>query len=502
MNFFDQTHLAFLKICYLLRMKRKQREIRRNRRFFTVHTTSPHNADCSECRTNMLLLRTDRQFGQEEKVVQRASYYKTYFNRFFHDDLYGRLSTDTNIILSTGSLDENEFSLPPSLQYAISFALLRNWYGYSHSLGRESVRIAVADLENCKINSNAYTKDNIALIQGVTAGLSHLLAYLKSQADDGAFSILTHFPTYVPFATACEKVAPTKIVDLLEFRGIDVPTIIKNIESSTRVILLLADFNPVGRIIPVSDLNILIDHCGRNKIYLIVDEAGAKYPDGDLYGLRVNKYLIRTESLSKKLAIPGMKLGYFIADEAIVSGFYEMASTSYGGPSSFFYLLQECDARFELFHRKGLTTLGRNELALFDTKYHFGLFFLNRLYKDYVTHIEYFHQKVRFHRNVVLQRLEEHRHTLIREIILPETGVNIFVRLNIKSDSYSFFEKLLTRYAVAVFPGICSAASEEGWVRITCTVNIESLYAGMDGLIKCLEEDVSRDNESPSEKAL
>lgn len=448
------------------------------------------------------ILQSGHNFGEAvSKKIEGGSYvdlkkpsdFKRCFNKFFHEDLYGKYKSDENIILSTGSLNQDEFSLPYSLKFAVSYALMRNWYGYSCSLGRESARSAIADLENYKMSNKVCNENNVALTQGVTAGLFHLLSFLKDNKESEDFSILTHYPTYIPFATTCEKIAPTKIINFFGDRKFNLEIIKQNIDQTTKVILLLGDFNPLGRLMDISFVNDLIDFCNDKEIYLIIDEAGSKYPENKWHGLRQSQFLIRMESLSKKVSVPGMKLGYFIADENIISKFYERASTSYGGPSSFFYLLQELDARFDLFSRKGLSRLGAEEVLLFDKNYHLGSFFLNVLYKQYARNKELFELKIDQHRDIVINQLASYFPRLVKNIIIPETGINVFLQLNINYNSYELFKKLIIEKKTAVFPGLCSAVEEDCWIRITCGVDKKTLQVGLDNLVSFLKVEWVKD---------
>jgi aspartate/methionine/tyrosine aminotransferase len=418
-----------------------------------------------------------------------AMYYKYFFNHFFHKDLYGQYDSEENVVLSTGALDQDEMQLPGSLKYAIDFALANNWYGYSCSLGRESAREAIADLEKLKTGNDDLSRDNVALIKGVTDGLYHLVSFLKEQSATDDFRILTHLPTYIPFATACEKIARTTFVDLMDEAKLDVGKIIGSMDDQTKVVLLLADFNPIGKGLSTADINRLADHCRTRGVYLLVDEAGAKYPEADRNGLWPNPYLIRLESLSKKMSVPGMKLGYFIADKQLVEKFYERASTCYGGPASFFYLLQEFEARFNTFRLEGLTALTEKELSLFDANYRLSLGWLQFLYDDYRRNQQYFSDKIESQRSYAISLLNRYKPTLISDIIIPDTGINILVKLNSDLNSYEFFRKLLVKKGVAVFPGICSGVKDGCWVRITVGVKRDLLVDGLEKLIDFLKSE-------------
>lgn len=483
---FDQKQLRFLKDNY--------------RRLINARKTSIKN-ELGICKkTFKPAANADGLFNEQDgtkdveqnslkKGDRSASYFKEHFNKFFRDDLYGKYASEENIILSTGSLDQNEFSLPDSLKYAVDFAMANNWYGYSCSLGRESARQAIADLENLKIGQEIFRSANIALVSGVTSGLSNIMSFLKDNffAEENC-TILSHMPTYMPFATSCESIAPTRYVDFTGEGSIDIDKMIKQIDRTTRIVLLLADFNPIGKLFTVEEINRLSDYCKANRVYLIVDEAGAKYPEMNLTGLKENEFLIRIDSLSKKLSIPGMKLGYFVADKKLIESYYEKASTCYGGPASFFYLLQEIDSRFSAFMKNGDKKLDSEHLSLFDPNYCLDLAWLQFLYDDYVRNISYIDEKIGIQRKFIVDSLLGCKPGLVEDVRIPETGVNVFVRIKTDLSSYDFFKQLLLSKKIAVFPGICSGVENGCWVRITAGVSREQLETGVAGLISFLKE--------------
>ena len=45
------------------------------------------------------------------------------FNQYFRDDLYGKLRDESNLIMSSGSLNSEEFPLCQALKYAIDYSL-------------------------------------------------------------------------------------------------------------------------------------------------------------------------------------------------------------------------------------------------------------------------------------------------------------------------------------------------------------------------------------------
>src|SRR5215813_5777374 len=126
--------------------------------------------------------RARREIQPAEILTSRAlpRMVKELFNYFFRDDLYGRFRSADHLILSSGSVDEERYGLPASLKHTISYALDRDWYGYSDSRGRGPARQAVAVLENMKIPGAPYTERNIAISMGGTFAMSALADFLLS----------------------------------------------------------------------------------------------------------------------------------------------------------------------------------------------------------------------------------------------------------------------------------------------------------------------------------
>jgi aspartate/methionine/tyrosine aminotransferase len=209
----------------------------------------------------------------DSKILQNR------FNTFFKDDLYGKYRDDDNLILSSGSLSPDEFPLCYALRYPIEFAMLKNWYGYSDSLGHLDSRKAIADLMHLRMPSYDLEASNIALTNGVTNGITTVLQTLKKLIGD-EFRILTNFPTYSPFYTSCNSIAPVDTV-MLDEGYINAEQIVNAINSNTKIVLLLGDLNPLRQMISISSLNSIIQFCAERKIWVVFDEAGAVYPEYD-----------------------------------------------------------------------------------------------------------------------------------------------------------------------------------------------------------------------------
>lgn len=79
--------------------------------------------------------------------------------------------------------------------------------------------------------------------------------------------------------------------------------------------------NPTGVCFPYSQIVELLEHCQQKRTYLIIDEAFYDFleEDSSLPSL-VDKYpyLIILRSMTKMFAIPGLRLGYMLANKEVV----------------------------------------------------------------------------------------------------------------------------------------------------------------------------------------
>lgn len=408
------------------------------------------------------------------------------FNTYFRDDLYGKHKDDDNLILSSGSLSPDEFPLCYALRYPIEFAMLKNWYGYSDSLGHLDSRKAIADLMQLRMPSYDLKVANIALTNGVTNGITTVLQTLKKLIDN-EFRILTHFPTYSPFYTSCNSIAPVNTI-MLDEGYIKAEQIVNAIDSYTKIILLLGDLNPMGQMISITSLNTIIQVCTEKQIWVIFDEAGAVYPEYDYRNLMKSPYFILLNSDSKKLGVPGLKTGYLVASSDFVKAFYAEASMSYGSPASFFYLFQEFNARFQQFILMGLDQLDQSHLELFRSDYELTLPFLQLLYNNYTYTNKLYYSNLLKKRLWTVNELTQLPKYLISQVLVPQTGVNLSIRISQWDDSYDFFLNLLNETKVSVFPGKCSGIDSGCWVRISYALPDEILHTGIKRIISFLKK--------------
>ena len=123
--------------------------------------------------------------------------------------------------------------------------------------------------------------------------------------------------------------------------------LIDAIRSDTPAVVLQTVTNPTGTFVAESDIAELIAAAGPETMFILDECHECVGPERLRGACRADPRVIRINSLSKSYSVPGLKIGWILASTAFIAEFYEYASTSYGGPPSFFYTLVEVAARLE-----------------------------------------------------------------------------------------------------------------------------------------------------------
>jgi aspartate/methionine/tyrosine aminotransferase len=412
--------------------------------------------------------------SDKDKVV----FIKELSNVYFRDQLYGEFRSDSNIILSSGSVDHDIFNIPEALKFFIKYALDRNWYGYSDSRGRLQTRAALALYANTFFDNNPYSSENICITMGATASISALFEYIsknKVKKNGQKLSALCAVPNYPPLVKSMTQYFDVELVELSEYveDSVSLQPMIEKITSETPIIFLQTVINPSGKKISENSLAELIGKTSENTL-IILDECHECFGEKVFGQLRTRKNVIRVNSLSKEFFVPGMKLGWFIADKNFIDDYYEYASSSYGSPASLFYLLIESLAIFEMHRQKGV-----NLDKKFFSEYNISGEKLGELYHDYVKKINKNNENVIDNRLFAIAKLKNAGF----EVIEPTHSLNILINIPGTIDSYSVFLELLHNTGVSVYPGVLSFIFSKPYVRISPNINRDVLNNGLDKII-------------------
>lgn len=410
--------------------------------------------------------RVRRAVGPDDVLNSRVTvrFVKELFNWFFRSDVYGDLRGQAELILSGGSVDEQTWGMPEALKQCIAFAADRDWYGYSDSRGRVPAREAVASYENASTDGAPYTAANVALTLGGTFATSSIADFVflgRAAAGDQA---LCGMPNYPPLVEAIARRCPTRLVPLPSYDGwTQVDGLIQALTPTTPLVMVQTAANPSGAGIAEPDLERLILAAAPSTVIVLDECHDWLGPSRRRSRLRAAPNVVRISSLSKTWSAPGLKVGWILAGASFIESYYEYASTSYGGPPSFFYTFVEVLARMERWAVTGIEEAGPAELAEFETSYGLDQVRLAAAYRSYRLDRLARERDLITVRDAAVVGLAEAGARVIR----PRYSINVAVEFPGWDDSYLCFRDLLATSGVSAFPGILLFCPTGGVVRIT-----------------------------------
>lgn len=404
---------------------------------------------------------------------------KAIFDFFFTEDLYGHWRDKAPLILSSGSFYGDDFALPAALKRCIVFALEKDWYGYSDSCGRRETRDALAELENVRMpHGRSVDASHVAVTLGGTAGISSVLDYLSTNADSRGLALCA-LPNYPPLVAALGKRYDVQFAEMhLRDGRIDLEPVIERVDERHRVLLLQTVVNPWGLRVSEAQLTRLIDSVP-SSCTVVLDECHECFgPAEAVPSPPLRRNVVRVNSLSKRLAAPGLKVGWITAAPAFIAGFYEHASTTYGGPPSVFYLLLEVFARFEAARISGMKSMG-GSLDKFQADYGLSSRALDAAFVQYVQSIRSFERSLLKQRSTAMHRLEAAGFGLV----VSDYSNNVLAT-GADRESYAFYEELMATSHVSVYPGIMCLHGTRGSFRISPCIPAVDLHPGLDRIAR------------------
>jgi aspartate/methionine/tyrosine aminotransferase len=420
-----------------------------------------------------------REISADEILHSRATtrFVKELFNWYFRDDLYGELRSGADIILSGGAVDEQEWGLPAALKDCIVYALDQDWYGYSDSRGRDAVREAVAAYESARIDGASYGPQNVALTLGGTFTVSALADFILDGGRRPGEPALCGIPNYPPLVESIARRTATRLVPLPCHNGqVSLQPLIDALTPTTPLVLLQTAANPTGACTPESELVRLTEAAAPTTMILLDECHEWLGPRRRLASQRAAPNVIRMSSLSKNWSAPGMKVGWMLADDAFIGSYYEYASTTFGGPTSFFYTAVEMLARMERWIVEGVETLGGGHLAEFEATYKLTLERLQNAYTGYREERLARERALTALRDAVVARCSLPGVT----VVPPRYSINLVATLPTHVDSYLCFRDVLRETGVSAFPGILTFCLSGSIMRITTARRWVDVDTAMD----------------------
>lgn len=312
---------------------------------------------------------------------------------------------------------------------------------YSANAGLKALREAISKHveENYKVSV-----DPISEITVTVGGMEALYLALSTIIDEGDEVIIPapYYVNYVQMVRMCGGepiIINTREDDKFAF---SIEQIKESITDKTAAIILNTPSNPTGQVLPDSLLDDLAKIVKEHDLMVIADEVySSLIYDGEHYHSIFNKdgmrdHVILIDSISKRFAMTGYRVGYAVGPKTIIEGMTKMQEnvaacaplpSQYAGIAAY----SLCDKS---------TTI---------------------------------HDKFEERRDFIYKAINS-----IEGLHANKPAATFYLFVNISStglDSISFAEKLLTTVHVAVAPGITYGKAYDNFIRIAFTLDIEKL---------------------------
>lgn len=169
-------------------------------------------------------------------------------------------------------------------------------------------------------NKTGISKKNFLFGNGSSEIISLIVKAFIEKED----KIITPFPTFMPYITE-SKIAQANIeyVNLTNNYKIDLDEIVSRIDANVKLIFMINPHNPTGTFILQQQLEEFLEKVPDN-ILVVLDEAYIEYVEDDKK-LDIKKLMDRYQNLciirtfSKGYGLAGIRLGYLIANETVIS---------------------------------------------------------------------------------------------------------------------------------------------------------------------------------------
>ncbi len=217
-------------------------------------------------------------------------------------------------------IGEPDFATPVHIQEAAFRAMQNNQTHYGNAFGDEELREAICF--GLKRDYGVERKpENVLVTTGGIEGIATIAATYMNPGDE---AILPD-PDYSAYADGVAlfggKPVPVRLTDRLRP---DMDAIAAAVTDRTKMILLSNPSNPTGVVYDASEIRALADIAKGHGLFLIIDEVYHKllYGDTTHYSVcqveDIQDRAIVLNSFSKTYAMTGWRVGYLVADPAVI----------------------------------------------------------------------------------------------------------------------------------------------------------------------------------------
>lgn len=366
------------------------------------------------------------------------------------------IAAEMDDVISLG-VGEPDFVTPWSIRESCVYGLEQGYTSYTANRGLLELRQEICNLQKRSNNLDYDAKTDCLVTVGVSEALDIAMRAILSPGDE----VLIPEPCYVSY-TACATMAggvpvpvPTKIENDFRVTPADLEP---HVTEKTRAILIGYPNNPTGTILTRKEMEDLADFAVKHDLIVMSDEIYGDLTYGgekhicfaSLPGMQERTILFN--GFSKAYAMTGWRIGYALANKAIISAMTKIHQyTMLCAPITAQIAAVEALRHGEKYMKKMVSEYDKRRRLIYEGLQKAGL--------------SCFEPKGAFY-------------------IFPDirsTGLT----------SEEFAEKLLMKEHVALVPGSAFGACGEGYVRCsyaTSVANISEAIARIDHFVQHIKK--------------
>lgn len=340
---------------------------------------------------------------------------------------------------------EPDFDTPAPIKAAAHAALQRGETHYTHSLGIQPLREAIARYYSQQYQI-AVQPDQVIVTSGTSPGLLLALSVLLDPGDEvicanPSYACYKNFIAYLHAKINC---VPVYEEDGFQYRPEEIQ---KRLNSKTKAIMINSPSNPTGNLLSAE----VMEQIAALGLMVVSDEIyhGLVYGDRAHSILEFTANAIVLNGFSKLFAMTGWRLGYLIVPPTLVRPIQKLQQNFFISPNAF-------------VQWAGVTALSEP---------------LPEIPVMVATYDE--------RRKFLIQRLRE---IGFKISVAPTGAFYVFANAQrFSNNSYQLAFELLEKAKVAVTPGIDFGSNGEGFLRFSYANSIENIAQGMNRLSAYLQ---------------
>jgi aspartate aminotransferase len=236
-------------------------------------------------------------------------------------------------------IGQPDFPTPLPIVEAAIESLKRGETYYAPTLGLRELREVIADRES-RVHGVPVVANQIVVCPGAKTGLFLTMSAVLNPGDEviipnpgfPAYENISHFLGAIPVSLP--------LVEEKNF-SFDRDTFLGLLTDKTKLVILNSPSNPTGGLIPLEDLQFVAELARERGFFVLSDEIydelsfkNEKVPS--IYNLpgMADRVLI-VNGFSKTYAMPGWRLGYIVAPEAMIPAIENLAVNTFSCTSTF-----------------------------------------------------------------------------------------------------------------------------------------------------------------------